>query len=241
MCRRISEKEDMNARPEEVPIVGTLNVQETDALIIVDMQNDFMPSGALGVKRGDEIIAPVNELADRFHRRDKIIVMTQDWHPPGHLSFASSHRMNAYDPYESEGIGPVLWPDHCVQGSFGAEFHSKLEANLAGAIVRKGYRPKVDSYSTFIENDKKTHTGLAGYLSTVGTRRVFLCGLALDYCVYHSAIDGKNLGFDVVVPIDLTKAIDWPPHHLSDSLGTMVKNGIQFIRSSNIRTCDRLV
>ena len=217
-------------------MVKSLSVQDTDGLIIVDIQNDFMPSGALGVKGGDEIIAPVNALAGRFRCRGITIVMTQDWHPAGHLSFASSYGMKPYDSYESEGIGPVLWPDHCVQGSFGAEFHPRVEVKLANAIVRKGYHPKVDSYSTFIENDKKTHTGLAGYLSTLGTRRIFLCGLALDYCVYHSAIDGKNLGFDVVVPLDLTKAIDWPPNHFSDALSVMVENGVQFIRSSNIRT-----
>jgi len=194
-----------------------------------------MPSGALEVKGGDEIIAPINDLAYRFRRRGNTIVMTQDWHPAGHLSFASSHGMKPYDPYESEGIGPVLWPNHCVQGSSGAEFHPRIEVKLANAIVRKGYHPNVDSYSTFIENDKKTHTGLAGYLSTLGTKRILLCGLALDYCIYHSAMDGKNLGFDVIVPLDLTKAIDWPLKHLSEALDVMVENRVQFIKSSDIR------
>mgnify|MGYP001117270885 CR=1 FL=1 len=221
---------------EELRLVPSVKVKDVDVLIIVDIQNDFMPSGALGVKEGDEIIAPMNDLAEKFHHWDNTIVMTQDWHPPGHLSFASSHNMRPFDPYESEGIGPVLWPDHCVQGTLGAEFHPDIEGKLANAIIRKGYHPTVDSYSTFIENDKKTHTGLSGYLKALGKKRIFLCGLALDYCVYYSATDGIDLGFEVVVPVDLTKAIDSPPGHLSNALDTMVKKGVQFTRSENIIT-----
>jgi len=221
---------------EDVNLVSRVKMEETDALIIVDIQNDFMPVGALGVKEGDEIIAPINSLAERFHRRDNVIVMTQDWHPPGHLSFASSHNMKPYDRYESAGIGPILWPDHCIQGSSGAQFHSDVEAKLANAIIRKGYHPTVDSYSTFIENDKKTHTGLSGYLKSLGKKRIFLCGLALDYCVYYSAIDGRDLGFEVVVPIDLTKAIDSPPGHLLNALSLMRERRVQFIKSENILT-----
>jgi len=221
-------------RLEELGLLRSLGVRDTDALIIVDIQNDFMPSGALAVKGGYEIIAPINDLAARFRRRGNTIVMTQDWHPAGHLSFASSHHMKPYDPYESEGIGPILWPDHCVQGSFGAEFHPGIQVKYANAIVRKGYHPSVDSYSTFIENDRKTHTGLAGYLNTLGTERIFLCGLALDYCVYHSATDGEDLGFDVVVFVDLTRAIDWPPGRLSDALNVMTKRQVRFIRSSEV-------
>jgi len=221
---------------EELRLVPSVKVKDVDVLIIVDIQNDFMPSGALGVKEGDEIVAPMNDLAEKFHHWDNTIVMTQDWHPPGHLSFASSHNMRPFDPYESEGIGPVLWPDHCVQGTLGAEFHPDIEGKLANAIIRKGYHPTVDSYSTFIENDKKTHTGLSGYLKALGKKRIFLCGLALDYCVYYSATDGIDLGFEVVVPVDLTKAIDSPPGHLSNALDTMVKKGVQFTRSENIIT-----
>ena len=221
-------------RLEELKLLRSLSVRDTDGLIIVDIQNDFMPSGALAVKSGDEIIGPINDLAARFRCRGNTIVMTQDWHPAGHLSFASSHHMKPYEPYESEGIGPILWPDHCVQGSSGAEFHAQIQVKYANAIVRKGYHPSVDSYSTFIENNKKTHTGLAGYLNTLGTKRIFLCGLALDYCVYYSATDGKDLGFDVIVLVDLTKAIDWPSGRLSDALNAMVKRQVQFIRSSEV-------
>ena len=221
---------------DQLNLLESIKMKDTDALIIVDIQNDFMPSGALAVKQGDAIVVPINRLAEQFHRCDNTIVMTQDWHPAGHLSFATSHGMKPYDPYESEGIGPVLWPDHCVQGSTGAEFHPLVQAKLANAIVRKGYHPNVDSYSTFIENDKKTHTGLSGYLKTLGKKRIFLCGLALDYCVFYSAWDGKDLGFEVVVPIDLTKAIDAPRGHLSEALDTMVEKQVQFIRSTGIVT-----
>jgi nicotinamidase/pyrazinamidase len=219
---------------EDLDLVSSIQVKETDALIIVDLQNDFMPSGALGVKEGDRIIPRINILAERFHSSGGLIVMTQDWHPAGHLSFASSHGKKPFEPYESGGIGPVLWPDHCVQGTIGAEFHPDVETKYARAIIRKGYHPTVDSYSTFIENDKKTPTGLSGYLKELGKRRVFLCGLALDYCVYFSAIDGRDLGFEVVVVTDLVKAIDSPPGHLSNALETMVRRGVQFTMSENL-------
>ena len=219
---------------DELKLFLKIEIKNDDALVIVDIQNDFMPYGALAVKDGDKIIDPINSFAEKFHHSGNIIVMTQDWHPPGHLSFASSHNMRPYDPYESEGVGPILWPDHCVQDTYGAKFHSDIEAKYANAIIRKGYHPTVDSYSTFIENDGKTHTGLSGYLKALGKKRVFLCGLALDYCVYYSAKDGRNLGFEIVVPIDLSKAINSPPGHLSNALDTMVKMGVKFIRSKDI-------
>ncbi len=218
----------------ELHLVEGIRVKTTDALIVVDLQNDFMPCGALAVRNGDAIIEPINRLAERFHRQGNLIVMTQDWHPTGHLSFASSHGMKPYDPYESEGIGPILWPDHCVQGSAGAEFHPKIQAQFANAIIRKGSHATVDSYSTFIENDKKTPTGLSGYLQTLGKKRIFLCGLALDYCVCYSAADGRDLGFEVVVLIDLAKSIDSPPGRLSEALGSMVGRNVQFTKSTEL-------
>lgn len=221
-------------RIEELGLVPEVRVTDKDALIIVDLQNDFIPSGALAVNHGNEIIEPINSLAEKFHDRGNIIVMTQDWHPPGHLSFASSHDKKPFEPYESEGIGPVLWPDHCVQGSRGAEFHPDVETRFAKAIIRKGYNPKVDSYSVFIENDMKTYTGASGYLKTLGRTRIFICGLALDYCVYYSAKDGRDLGFEIVIPIDLSKAIDSPQDHLSNALDLMVKKGARFVKSENI-------
>jgi nicotinamidase/pyrazinamidase len=218
----------------ELHLVEDVRVNDSDALIIVDLQNDFMPSGALAVKSGDEIVGPINRLAESFHHHAKLVVMTQDWHPAGHLSFASSHGMKPYDPYESEGIGPILWPDHCVQGSLGADFHPHIQVKFANAIIRKGYHVGVDSYSTFIENDKKTSTGLSGYLRTLGKKRIFLCGLALDYCVYHSALDGVDLEFKVVVLIDLSKAINSPSGRLSEALDSMTKRHVQFTRSTEI-------
>ena len=223
-----------NLTIDNLDLVSKIELKKEDSLIIVDMQNDFLPNGTLPVKDGDEIISPINTLAERFHKTGNVITMTQDWHPPGHLSFASSHNKEPFEPFESEGIGPVLWPDHCVQGSKGAEFHPDVEERYAKAIIRKGFRQNIDSYSTFIENDMKTYTGLSGFLHILGIKRVFLCGLALDYCVYFSAIDGKNLGFDVVLPIDLSKAIDSPPGHLSNALQKMKDEGIQFVKSDNI-------
>jgi nicotinamidase/pyrazinamidase len=219
---------------EKLDLTESVRIKDTDALVIVDIQNDFMPSGTLGVRNADAIVAPVNRLAEEFHSHENTVVMAQDWHPAGHLSFASSHGLKPFDQYECAGIGPVLWPDHCVQGSFGAELHPQMQVKLANAIVRKGYHPKVDSYSTFIENDKRTHTGLSGYLRTLGKERIFLCGLALDYCVFYSAVDGRDLGFEIVVPIDLTKAIDSPPGQLPNALDIMVKKKVRFTKSSDI-------
>ena len=218
----------------DLDLVSKIELKKEDSLIIIDMQNDFLPDGALPVNDGDELISPINSLAEKFHKQGNIIIMTQDWHPPGHFSFASSHNKDPFEPFEAEGIGPVLWPDHCVQGSKGAEFHPDIKEIFANAIIRKGYHPNVDSYSAFIENDMKTHTGLSGFLTTIGIKRIFLCGLALDYCVYFSAIDGRNLGFDVVLPIDLSKAIDSPPGHLSNALQKMTDEGVQFVKSDNI-------
>jgi nicotinamidase/pyrazinamidase len=219
---------------EELRLAPEVKVTDRDALIIVDMQNDFIPPGPLQVEGGDEVITPINSLAEKFHARGNVIVMTQDWHPPGHLSFASSHGKNPFEPYESEGIGPVLWPDHCIQGTRGAEFHPDIQARFARAITRKGCNPRIDSYSVFIENDMKTYTGVSGYLKTMGKTRVFLCGLALDYCLYYSASDGVKLGFEVVIPIDLSKAIDSPPGHLSDALNFMTSRGVIFTKSEDI-------
>ena len=219
---------------DELELVSKIEVKKDAALIIVDLQNDFMPSGNLAVEEGDKIIEPINELAMKFRLLDNVVIMTQDWHPSGHLSFASSHNMNPYEPYESGGIGPILWPDHCIQGTPGADFHPKVDLRFANAIIRKGYHPNVDSYSTFIENDGKTQTGLSGYLKALDKNRIFLCGLALDYCVYYSAKDGKNMGFETIVPIDLSKPVNSPKDHLSNTLNHMMKMEIKFVRSEDI-------
>jgi nicotinamidase/pyrazinamidase len=182
-----------------------IKIGDRDVLLVVDIQNDFCPGGALPVQRGDEIVPLVNRLGARFPH----VVLTQDWHPPGHLSFASSHA--GKHPFESIALnyGPqILWPDHCVQGSGGADFHKDLKIPRAEVVIRKGFRPTIDSYSTFRENDRKTRTGLAGYLRERGLTRVFLAGLALDFCVRYSAEDACGEGFTVFVIEDACRAID---------------------------------
>ena len=176
----------------------------THALIVIDMQNDFCPGGALAVTGGNDIVMGINTLMDDF----RSVILTQDWHPHGHASFASSHPgadpMTVIDmPY-----GPqVLWPDHCIQGTFGSDFHGHLRTD-ADLIIRKGYNPAIDSYSAFFENDHRTPTGLEGYLRTRGIERLTMVGLALDFCVNYSAVDAARLGFDVTVRTDLSRAID---------------------------------
>ena len=178
---------------------------ERDVLLIVDVQNDFCPGGALAVPMGDEVVPVVNRLARGFRH----VVMTQDWHPPGHRSFASAHAGKApFDTVEVEYGAQTLWPDHCVQGSAGAAFHPSLDLPQVELIVRKGYRPGVDSYSAFRENDRRTPTGLAGYLRERGFERITVCGLALDYCVFFSAIDAREAGFEVAVVLDACRGID---------------------------------
>jgi nicotinamidase/pyrazinamidase len=183
----------------------TMAIGERDLLLIVDIQNDFCPGGKLPVPHGDEVVPLVNRLATKFPH----VVLTQDWHPPGHLSFASAHP--GRQPFEAVTVayGPqVLWPDHCVQGTPGAEFHSALAVPQAELIVRKGFRRAIDSYSAFFENDHRTPTGLSGYLRERGLRRVVVVGLALDFCVRYSAEDAHAQGFDVIVVEDACRPID---------------------------------
>lgn len=175
------------------------------ALIIIDVQNDFCPGGALAVAGGDEIVAPINAAMNRFDA----IVLTQDWHPAGHSSFASQHPLKA--PFEQIEMpyGPqVLWPDHCIQGSGGAQFHAGLDVDRADLIVRKGFRQHMDSYSAFFENDHATPTGLEGYLRTRGITALTMVGLATDFCVAFSAIDAATLGFSVTIEDSLCRGID---------------------------------
>ena len=177
----------------------------THALIVIDVQNDFCPGGALEVPQGDAILRGINALMPEFDA----VVLTQDWHPAAHSSFASSHE--GRDPYEviTMPYGPqVLWPDHCIQGSIGAQFHPDLQTDRADLIIRKGYNPDIDSYSAFFENDHRTPTGLEGYLRTRGIERLTMVGLALDFCVNFSAVDAAKLGFDVTVREELCRAID---------------------------------
>jgi nicotinamidase/pyrazinamidase len=180
-------------------------IAETDVLLVVDVQNDFCPGGNLAVPSGDEVVPVVNRLGSSFQH----VVLTQDWHPPGHRSFASANfGRQSFETIMSPYGPQVLWPDHCVQGTRGAEFHAGLQIPHAELIIRKGCRREIDSYSALYENDHKTPTGLAGYLRERGLVRVFLAGLALDFCVRYSAEDAHRSGFAVVVIEDACRAID---------------------------------
>jgi nicotinamidase/pyrazinamidase len=178
---------------------------DRDVLLIVDVQNDFCPGGALAVADGDAIVPAVNRLARSFAH----VVLTQDWHPPGHASFASSHPgKRPFDAIEVSYGTQILWPDHCVQGTRGAGFHPELDVPHAELVVRKGFRSAIDSYSAFRENDRLTPTGLAGYLRERGLERITMCGLATDFCVAFSAIDGREAGFAVTVATNACRGID---------------------------------
>lgn len=176
-----------------------------DVLLVIDVQNDFCPGGALEVPGGDRVVPVINDLIGRFDH----VVLTQDWHPPGHSSFASQHAGAEPFTQTTAAYGPqTLWPDHCIQGTKGAEFHTNLTADKAEMVIRKGFRPAVDSYSAFFENDKTTPTGLTGYLRERGFTHVYCTGLALDVCVRYSAEDALAQGFGVTVIEDACRAID---------------------------------
>lgn len=182
-----------------------MKLHDTDILLVIDVQNDFCPAGKLAVNGGDAIVPIVNDLARQFRH----VALTQDWHPAGHSSFASSHPGKQPFTQITMPYGPqTLWPDHCIQGSDGARFRRDLDIPHTELIIRKGFRMEVDSYSAFFENDHRTPTGLAGYLRERGFQRVFCVGLAFDYCVRYSAEDAHKLGFDTVVIENATRAID---------------------------------
>ncbi len=175
------------------------------ALIVIDMQNDFCPGGALAVPGGDEIVPEVNHLIASYQH----VVLTQDWHPAGHKSFASSHKgMEPFSTIDLPYGSQTLWPDHCVQGTSGAAFHPDLDWTKAELVIRKGFHKEIDSYSAFFENDRRTPTGLAGYLKERGLASLVMCGLATDFCVAWSALDAVRLGFKVTVVLSACRAID---------------------------------
>lgn len=204
-----------------------MQVRDDDVLLVIDVQNDFCPGGALAVADGDAVVPVINGLAGRFAH----VVLTQDWHPPGHSSFASSHPGSA--PFETVAMPygqQTLWPDHCVQGSPGAGFHPQLKTERAELVIRKGFRGEIDSYSAFYENDRRTPTGLAGYLRERGLRRIFLAGLATDFCVYYSAVDARRLGFDVVLIEEGCRAIDLAGS-LDAAWAEMATTGVQRVNN----------
>lgn len=182
-----------------------IEIRETDALLVIDVQNDFCPGGNLAIAEGDAVVPVINHLAPRV----PTVVLTQDWHPAGHLSFASSHPGKA--PFDTVTVGygdQVLWPDHCIQQTEGAEFHPDLRVPQAQLVIRKGFRPAIDSYSAFFENDKATSTGLTGYLRERGVERVICTGLAYDVCVRYSAEDAQAAGFETVIVKDACRGVN---------------------------------
>ncbi len=218
-----------------VPNLGMVLNSATDALLVIDLQNDFCPAlngtgGALAVAGGDEIVPVVNTLAQRFAH----VILTQDWHPRGHISFAGTHP--GAEPYSTidAPYGPqTFWPDHCVQNTPGAAFHPALSIPHAELILRKGFRREIDSYSAFLENDHVTPTGLAGYLRERGLKRLFLCGLAYDFCVRFSAIDGTALDFECLVVEDATRSVNLPGSVLATDQA-FEEAGVQRITSADL-------
>lgn len=199
----------------------TIDMDRT-ALLAIDVQNDFCPGGALAVAGGDQVVPVINDLSSRF----PVCVATQDWHPAGHVSFASSHPgVKPFEAVHSGGRSHTAWPDHCVQATPGADFHPGLDTRPYRLIVRKGFRQGLDSYSAFFENDGRSSTGLNGFLSSLGIRSVVLCGLALDVCVFYSALDARRLGYRVMVVLNACRPVDQPQGSADKALGEMRARG----------------
>ncbi len=212
-------------------MTGSFTISDRDILLVVDIQNDFCPGGSLAVPGGNEVVPLINGLAARFAH----VVLTQDWHPRGHLSFASSHPGKT--PYQTIEVAygtQVLWPDHCVQATAGAALRKDLEVPHAELVLRKGYHREIDSYSAFYENDRKTHTGLSGYLGERGFGRVFLAGLAFDFCVRYSAEDARREGFEAIVIEDACRGID-VDGSMAATRALFTASGIRCIPANAIR------
>jgi nicotinamidase/pyrazinamidase len=204
---------------------------EDKALLVIDVQNDFCPGGSLAVDHGDEVVPVINSLIPLFSRA----IATQDWHPADHVSFASSHPgKKAMDTVDAEGIRQVLWPDHCVQGTRGAELHPRVDVRGIGFVLRKGMRRGLDSYSAFFENDRRTETGLHYLLKGLGIKEIVLCGLATDYCVLHSALDARRLGFRVSLVTDACRGVGFPTGSVEEALREMEKSGVTMARSGDL-------
>jgi nicotinamidase-related amidase len=205
--------------------------RDARVLLVVDVQNDFCPGGSLAVEEGDRVVDVINRLMPLFDR----VVATQDWHPKDHVSFASSHPgQKVLDVVDADGIPQVLWPDHCVQGTHGAELFPRLDIGRIELVLRKGLRRRLDSYSAFFENDHVTDTGLRFYLSGLGARQVVLCGLATDYCVRSSALDARRLGFEVSVVQDACRGVNFPPGSVDQALEEMKAAGVRLVDSRDL-------
>jgi len=239
-CRAVKQNADEPFAAEPEPLEGIADIgyslrmsgaPRDRALLLVDVQNDFCPAGSLAVERGDEVVAVINRISPAFTR----VVATQDWHPRDHLSFASNHPgRRPLETIEVNGIEQVLWPDHCLQGTPGAELHPQLDSRGIGLILRKGMRSGLDSYSAFFENDRSTRTGLAEYLRGLGIEELVICGLATDYCVLASAMDARGLGFGVTLVRDACRGVDHPAGSVGRALAAMEKAGVRVVESSAV-------
>jgi nicotinamidase/pyrazinamidase len=208
-----------------------MNRDRNRVLLVIDVQNDFCPGGNLAVHDGDSVVPVVNHLASQFD----LAVATQDWHPDNHVSFAKNHAgRSVYDRVEVNGISQVLWPTHCVAGTHGADFHPALNTENFQLILRKGTNPAIDSYSAFMENDKKTITGLEGFLRGRRIEHVYVCGLATDYCVFYSAMDSVGAGFKTYVVLDGCRGVDMPQGTINKAVAAMKENGIFILHSSSL-------
>jgi nicotinamidase/pyrazinamidase len=200
-------------------------------LLVIDVQNDFCPGGSLAVEDGDAVVPVINRIMPTFDR----VIATQDWHPVNHVSFASQHRgRKVLDLVDAGGIEQVLWPDHCVQGTRGAELHPRLDVGRIELVLRKGFHRELDSYSAFFENDHETDTGLRFYLKGLRATEVVVCGLATDYCVRATALDARRLGFPVTVVRDACRGVDTPQGSLEESLVAMKKGGVKLVDSTDL-------
>ena len=216
-------------------------------LLLIDVQNDFCPAyvslggerfpdGALAVRDGGAVVDPLNALAAAVAGAGGRAAATQDWHPAGHISFASSHSgKKPGDAVDTATVkGQALWPDHCVQGTHGAAFHERLDLKPVSLIVRKGFRAELDSYSAFFENDRETPTGLAGWMRSLGIQTIVLGGLATDYCVFYSAMDAQRLGFDTIIASDAVRGVGFPSGSVEEAIGAMRAAGIAFAASAEL-------
>jgi len=202
-------------------------------LLVIDVQNDFCPGGTLEVKDGDGVVPVINRIMGEFPK----VAATQDWHPQNHVSFASNHRgMSAFDSVSINGIDQVLWPDHCVQGTEGADLHPDLDKRYFDNILRKGTAPGLDSYSAFFENDKTTSTGIEYYLKGLGIEAVYVCGLATDFCVFYSVMDSVELGFKTTLIVDAARGVDFPEGSIEKAVANMRSAGVKVVKSEEVLT-----
>ena len=226
----------LNKDTQSIKSGGKMSDFTKTALIIIDVQNDFCPNGALAVPNGDEVVNPLNKLAEKFSNSNGKVIATADWHPANHISFAESHNKKKIgDIIDLPDVkGQILWVKHCVQGTKGADFHENLNLNPIHLIIRKGFRKNLDSYSAFFENDCKTTTGLDAFLKGIGITTIFLGGLATDYCVFYSAMDAISLGYKTIIVKDAVRGVNYPEGSVEKAIKIMQDSNILLQNSEEI-------